>query len=132
MRNAEAGRNRFRVVEILEGAAATEGRAGALGHVVKLHRHADDLAPLLREQRRRHRGVDASGHGHDDSHPLSIDPVRVAFQDPPRKRSSARRAASCWAVFFEKPSPSVTRPSSSLHSIRNRRWWLGPSSAATT
>ena len=38
------------------------------GVVVQLHRQADDLVPLAREQRRGHGGIDAAGHGDDDTH----------------------------------------------------------------
>ena len=55
-----------------------------------------------------------------------------AFSRLARSRMSARRAAACCAAFFDEPSPSVTSPRRCGTRTRNRRRWLGPSSATTT
>ena len=49
-------------------AAGAEARSRPLALVVELHRQADHLVPLLREERRRDRRVDAAGHRYDDAH----------------------------------------------------------------
>ena len=47
-------------------------------------------------------------------------------------RSSAARAASCWAAFFDVALARRRPPRPSIrHSTRKRRRWLGPSSATT-
>jgi len=54
MRDVDGGGDAPRIVEIVERAAAAERRL-AVGLIVQLHRHADDVVALLGEQRRSHR-----------------------------------------------------------------------------
>ncbi len=54
------------VVDVPAGAACALLRQGR-AMVVELQRDADHVAPLLHQQRRRHRAVDAAGHGDDDA-----------------------------------------------------------------
>ena len=70
--DAEAGRHRLRVVEVVERAAAAEGRPRAVRLVVELHGDAHHLVPLLLEERGGHRGVDAAGHRGHHTHGFSI------------------------------------------------------------
>ena len=73
VRNADALRDRARIMDVAAGAAGTlavRGRAV----VVELQRDADDVVALGLEQRSRHRGVDAARHGDDDARVL-----RTAF-----------------------------------------------------
>ena len=65
MRNADALGDRTRVVDVAARAArALAVRGGAV--VVELQRDPDHVIALGLEQRGRHRGVDAAGHGDDD------------------------------------------------------------------
>ena len=57
---------RARVVDVLARAAGALA-VGRGAVVVELQRHADDVVALGLEQRGRHRGVDAAGHGDDDA-----------------------------------------------------------------
>ena len=71
MRKIQMTRNGFRVVDIVERAAAMLCRGIALQFgqaalVPELHREADDGAPLLLQKRRDRRGIDAAGHGDGD------------------------------------------------------------------
>ena len=70
--DAESTCNGLRVVEVLEGAAASEGRSGAVRCVVELQGDAHDVMPFADEQSGGHRRVDTPGHGHDDPHGLSV------------------------------------------------------------
>src|SRR5213075_1255103 len=67
VRDVDGGRHAPRVVQIVDRAAATE-RGLSLALVVQLHRQPDDVVPLLLEQGRGDRRVDAARHGYDDSH----------------------------------------------------------------
>src|SRR5262249_52646685 len=59
-------RDRARVIDVLPGAASALAVArSTVG--VELQRHADDIEALGLEQGRRHRGIDAAGHGDDDA-----------------------------------------------------------------
>ena len=65
MRNPDPFRDIARVVDILTGAAG----ALAMGRrtmIVELQRDADDVVAFGLQQRGRHRGIDAAGHGDDD------------------------------------------------------------------
>ncbi len=66
MRDAERRRHAACVVQIVEGAAGSEG-GPPLGLVVELHRQANHVPALLLEQGGGHRGVDASRHRDDDA-----------------------------------------------------------------
>ena len=55
------------VVQVVDRAAGAEADF-SLALVVQLHRQTDHLVALLREERRSDGGVDAAGHGYDDSH----------------------------------------------------------------
>jgi hypothetical protein len=68
VRDPETRGHRLGVVQVVERAAAPERRTLARGLVVELHRHADDLVARLLEEGRRHRGIDAAGHGGHDAH----------------------------------------------------------------
>ena len=66
MRDAQRSGHAARVIDVLAGAAgafAVDG--GAV--VVKLQGHADHVIALGLEQRGGHRGIDAAGHGDDDT-----------------------------------------------------------------
>ena len=54
-----------RVVDVLPGAACALA-VGRCAVIVKLQRDADDVIALRLQQRGRHRGIDAAGHGDDD------------------------------------------------------------------
>ena len=66
MRNADPVRHRAGVVDVLAGAAGALAM-GRRAMVVELQGDADDVIALGLEQRRRHRRVDAAGHGDDDA-----------------------------------------------------------------
>ena len=53
-------------MDVLAGAAGALA-VGRCAMVVELQRHADDVIALGLEQRRRHRRIDAAGHGDDDA-----------------------------------------------------------------
>ena len=74
MRNADALGHAAGVVDVLAGAAGALA-VGRGAVVVELQRHADDVIALGLEQRGRHRGIDAAGHGDDDTGVL-----RAAFE----------------------------------------------------
>ena len=74
VRNADPVGDRAGVVDVLAGAAGALA-VGRRAMVVELQRHADDVIALGLEQRRRHRGIDAAGHGDDDAGVL-----RAAFE----------------------------------------------------
>ena len=66
MRDAEPVGDARGIVDILAGAAgALAADGGAM--VVELQGDADDLEAALDQQRRRHRGIDAARHRHDDA-----------------------------------------------------------------
>ena len=68
MRDAEPVGDAARVVDILPGTAGSApANRGAV--IVELQGDADDLVPLLLEERSHHRGVDTARHG--DDHPSS-------------------------------------------------------------
>ena len=62
------------VVDVLPGAAGALAMGGR-AMIVKLQRDADDVVTLGLQQRSRHRGIDAAGHGDDDPGVL-----RTAFE----------------------------------------------------
>src|SRR5215831_3249644 len=66
MGNPDPLRDRARVIDVLPGAASALAVARSTV-VVELQRHADDIEALGLEQGRRHRGIDAAGHGDDDA-----------------------------------------------------------------
>ena len=66
MRNADPVGDRAGVVDVLAGAAGALA-VGRRAMVVELQGHADDVIALGLEQRRRHRQIDAAGHGDDDA-----------------------------------------------------------------
>jgi hypothetical protein len=68
MLDPDRGGDASRVVQIVEGAAASEAVSRRLALVVQLHRHADDLVALFVKKRGRDRGIDSSRHGNDDAH----------------------------------------------------------------
>ena len=73
MRDADALRDRARVMDVAAGAAgALAVRGGAV--IVELQGHADDVIALGLEQGGGDRGVDAARHGDDDARVL-----RTAF-----------------------------------------------------
>ncbi len=65
MRNADAGRDIARVVNILTGAAGTLAM-GRGTMIVKLQGDANDVVAFCLQQRSRRRGIDAARHGDDD------------------------------------------------------------------
>ena len=67
VRNANRRGDAAGVVQIVERAAAAE-RRHAFGLIVELHRQADDLVALVREQGGGHRRVDAAGHCNHYAH----------------------------------------------------------------
>ena len=67
VRDADAGGDTPRVVQVVDRAARPEADL-SLPLVVQLHRQADHLVALAREERGGDRGVDAAGHGYDDAH----------------------------------------------------------------
>ena len=69
MRNAEPGGDVARVVNVLAGAAGALA-VGRRAVVVELHRHADDVVALARQQRRDDAGIDAARHRDDDARVL--------------------------------------------------------------
>ena len=66
--------DRAGVVDVLAGAAGALAM-GRRAMVVELQRDADHVVALRLEQRRGHRGIDAAGHGDDDTGVL-----RTAFE----------------------------------------------------
>ncbi len=66
MRDAQPLGDARGVMDVLPGAACALLRQGR-AVVVELQRDADDVEPLLDQQRRGHRAVDAAGHGDDDA-----------------------------------------------------------------
>ena len=72
VRDADARGDAAGVVQVVDRAARPEARAALAGSRgagrYELHREADHLVPLAREQRGGHRRVDAAGHGYDDTH----------------------------------------------------------------
>ena len=74
MGNGERIGNAAGVVDVLTGAAGALA-VGRGAVVVELQRDADDVIALGLEQRGRHRGIDATGHGDDDTGVL-----RAAFE----------------------------------------------------
>ena len=69
--DADAGGDAPRVVQVVDRAAGPEADL-SLALVIQLHREADHLVALLRQERSGHRGVDAAGHGYDDAHSFGI------------------------------------------------------------
>ncbi len=67
VRDTDAGGDTPRVVQIVDRAAGAEAHL-SLALVIQLHREPDHLVALAREKRGRDRGVDAAGHGYDDTH----------------------------------------------------------------
>ncbi len=67
VRDADAGGHAPGVVQVVDRAAGPEADLSP-ALVIQLHREADHLVTLLREERSGHRRVDAAGHGHDDAH----------------------------------------------------------------
>src|SRR5450759_3299112 len=66
MRNADALGNAARIIDVLPGAAGALAVGGG-AVVVELQRDADHVIALGLEQRGGHRGIDAAGHGDDDT-----------------------------------------------------------------
>ncbi len=136
----------------VEGEVATRGladparldeRDGGADHLAAVGDQADVpvVADESQEQEAPEHGagqgpVDPSpGRGRRPGGTVRRRAALLALAGPRHQRArsfwSASRAASCWAAFFEWPSPQVTVPSSSRHSMRKRRRWLGPSSPTT-
>src|SRR5690606_21063398 len=65
--DAEGLCNLARIMDVLAGATASLAPR-RLAVVVELQRDADDLVARSLHQRRRDRGINASGHGDDDAH----------------------------------------------------------------
>src|SRR5450759_2771563 len=66
MRNADALGNAARIIDVLPGAAGALAVAGG-AVVIELQRDADHIIALGLEERGGHRGIDAAGHGDDDT-----------------------------------------------------------------
>jgi hypothetical protein len=69
--NSDLRRDPARVVEIVDRAARPEAHLAIRVRprmVVQLHREADDLVSLARQQRGSDRGIDSAGHGYDYAH----------------------------------------------------------------
>ena len=66
MRNADALGDAARIIDVLPGAAGALAVGGG-AVVVELQRDADHVIALGLEQRGGHRGIDAAGHGDDDT-----------------------------------------------------------------
>jgi hypothetical protein len=65
MRDADPLGDIARIVDVLPGAAGALAM-GSRPMIVKLQRDADDVVPFGLQQRGRHRGIDAAGHGDND------------------------------------------------------------------
>jgi len=65
VRNADPLGDIAGIVDVLPGAAGALAMGGR-AVIVKLQRDADDVVTLGLQQRSRHRGIDAAGHGDDD------------------------------------------------------------------
>ena len=65
MRNADPLGDIAGIVDVLPGAAGALAMGGG-AMIVELQRDADDVVTFRLQQRSRHRGIDAAGHGDDD------------------------------------------------------------------
>ena len=74
MRNADPLGDIAGIVDVLPGAAGALAMGGR-AMIVELQRDADDVVAFGLQQRSRHRGIDAAGHGDDDPGVL-----RTAFE----------------------------------------------------
>ena len=66
--NSDRGRDLSGILQVIEGAAASEAVRHALALVVQLHREADDVVAGIGQPRGGHRRVHSSRHGDDYAH----------------------------------------------------------------
>ena len=85
MRDADPLGDVARVVDVLAGAAGALAMGGR-AMIVELQRDADDVVAFRLQQRSRHRGIDAAGHGDDDPGVL-----RTAFEIQTVEHGSGHR-----------------------------------------
>ena len=85
MRDADPLGDIAGIVDVLPGAAGALAMGGR-AMIVELQRDADDVVALGLQQRSRHRGIDAAGHGDDDPGVL-----RTAFEIQTVEHGSGHR-----------------------------------------
>ena len=98
MRDPEKLAGPLSQVDLRRGAAGTPRPLRGWSRVIQAHRQADDLVPLIYEQRGRGGGVDPTGHGADHPHAPPPSPRARAVTS-----ANARPSASTSATRLSLP-----------------------------
>ena len=113
MRDAQVVGDAAGIVNVLPGAAGALPRGGG-AVVVQLEGGADDLMPLLHQQRGDHAAVHAAGHGDQDAHQAMSSPCCQ------KRLSSCAAMRKSRARVAKRASPPWLSPSASSRAAAAR------------